>query len=233
MMAVLTVENINQRFDGLQVLKNISFSLKRNEFISVIGHSGCGKTTLLRVIAGLLNQSSGKIVHASNSIGFVFQQFSLYPWLTIKENILFGKKHKSDMEIDKYLQSIGLYDYRNHYPYQISEGMKQRVAILRTLLNRNDIILMDEPFRNLDLLTKDITQQVLLRILQKKSASIIFVTHDIDEAILLSDRVIVLSDLPARIVKEFRIEFERPRKQDIFKQEDYIKLKEEIYSLLK
>lgn len=200
----IIIRNIRKNYGKLKVLDNISFNVNEGEFISIIGPSGCGKTTLLYLIQRFIHQSSGRI-EAYGRKGFVFQDHNLFPWKTIEENIKIGpiNQGKSKKVVDSItnsiLKEIGLFSFKGYYPHQISEGMKQRVGIARCLVNNSEIILMDEPFGSLDYLTKLKMQDFLLRLWKKRKLTIVFVTHDIDEAITLSSKIIILSKLPARV----------------------------------
>lgn len=200
----IIIRNIRKNYGKLKVLDNISFNVNEGEFISIIGPSGCGKTTLLYLIQRFIHQSSGRI-EAYGRKGFVFQDHNLFPWKTIEENIKIGpiNQGKSKKVVDSItnsiLKEIGLFSFKGYYPHQISEGMKQRVGIARCLVNNSEIILMDEPFGSLDYLTKLKMQDFLLRLWKKRELTIVFVTHDIDEAITLSSKIIILSKLPARV----------------------------------
>ncbi len=194
----IIVKNASMSFGKLKVLDNISFSVKENEFISIIGPSGCGKTTLLHLIQGFTKQTKG-FIKTHGKKGFVFQDHNLFPWKTIQENIEI--RNNTKQKIDVILENVGLKPFSDYYPSQVSEGMKQRAGIGRCLAYNSDVILMDEPFGSLDYLTKLKVQEFLTKLWKKKGLTIIFVTHDIDEAIRLSDKIIVLSKLPAKILK--------------------------------
>ena len=244
---MLEISNLSKRFlhkkETINILDNISFSVKKNEFVSVIGPSGCGKTTLLKLIAGLNLPEEGAIKldntfikSPTSKVGIVFQEYTPFPWLTVRKNLEFGpslNKKECNKLVDYYLKITGLDRFQDYYPSKLSGGIKQRVAIARTMVNNPDVLLMDEPFGSLDTQTREKMQQLLLRIWQQNKRTVIFVTHDIDEAIFLSDRIIVLSNIPARIIKEFRIGFDRSRNYSLFKSKEYVKLKEEVRSLLK
>lgn len=190
-------------FGKLRVLSNISFNVKENEFVSIIGPSGCGKTTLLYIIQGLIKQTSGEVI-SSGKKGFVFQDHNLFPWKTIKENILISSNRKSN--IDLILEHMDLSNFSNFYPSQVSEGMKQRAGIGRCLAYGSDIILMDEPFCSLDYFTRIKVQEFLLKLWKERELTILFVTHDIEEAIRLSNKIVVLSKLPAKIMKIIQVD---------------------------
>jgi len=210
--------------DHIDVLRNINFTIDDGQFISIIGPSGCGKTTLLRIIAGLENASSGKIflddvelTNPQEHIGFVFQEYALFPWRTTVENIEFGLEVKGvDPKTRRnaaleHIDIFGLSGFANKYPKELSGGMKQRVAIARTLITSPKVILMDEPFGSLDSQTRNSLQEFLLKIWQESKKTILFVTHNVDETTFLSDRIIALSKRPSRIIKIFEVDIPRPR----------------------
>ncbi|HLC96991.1 MAG TPA: ABC transporter ATP-binding protein [Candidatus Nanoarchaeia archaeon] len=217
MKTEITVKNLNKSFGRLKIIKDISFNVKRGEFVSVIGPSGCGKTTLLHLIHGFTERTEGKI-SVNGTICFVFQDHNLFPWMNVSENIAVGplNQGKSITEVAKItrtiLKEVGLSPFKNFYPNQISEGMKQRVGIARALANKPEILLMDEPFGSLDCLTKLRMQDLLMKLKKELNLTILLVTHDIDEALRLSDRVIVLSERPAKIIRIMeRNEFNREK----------------------
>ncbi len=219
------VENLHKHFltrEGrLEVLKGISFEVKTGEFVSVVGPSGCGKTTLLRVVGGLESPSSGRVTIDGKSpdpslhrLGFVFQEDSLFPWRTVWENVRFGREVRGmegEEVVRELLERMGLRGFEHCYPHQLSGGMKQRVAIARALAVDPDLLLMDEPFANLDAQTRWILHQDLTRIWEEVRKTILFVTHNVEEAVYLSDRVLVLTVRPARVKKVLRVGLPRPR----------------------
>ncbi len=210
------IKNLYKFFSDLKVLDDINLDVEKGEFVSVIGASGCGKSTLLRIIGGLDNSTSGKIsVFGKNidkptrKIGYVFQDHRLLPWLTAKENIKFAldKKDGNKDEIaDKYLKLVGLEKFAKSYPSQLSGGMAQRVAIARALATRPDILLLDEPFGALDAMTRINMQQELRKIWKSENITMILITHDIEEAVFLGQRVVVMSSRPGRIKDIFDID---------------------------
>jgi NitT/TauT family transport system ATP-binding protein len=219
---LLKVENINKSFvvDNVEqkALDNISFEERKGEFVCIIGPSGCGKSTLLRIISGLLPYNSGKIIKKDNlKFSFVFQNFALFPWLTVEQNVGFGlkmadvNKSKIDKTVAEYLKDMSLTDFREKHPKELSGGMKQRVGIARALTQSPDILLLDEPFSALDALTATKLRNDLLQIWQDKNLSIIMVSHLIEEAIQLADKVIVFSANPGKIIKVVEIKLPRPR----------------------
>ena len=219
------IENLYKSFDTsegkLEVLRGISLEIKEGEFVSVVGPSGCGKTTLLRLVGGLEKPSSGKIIidgkppnPSLHRLGFVFQEDSLFPWRTVWENIKFGREVRGmegEERVKELVEMVGLRGFENCYPHQLSGGMKQRVAIARALAVDPDLLLMDEPFANLDAQTRWILHQDLTKIWEEVRKTILFVTHNVEEAVYLSDRVIVLTSRPARIKRILRVGLPRPR----------------------
>jgi NitT/TauT family transport system ATP-binding protein len=209
---------------SISVLEQLQYSIGCGRFVTIVGPSGCGKTTLLRIIAGLDRPSGGNVLlegkellPGSEEIGFVFQEYALFPWRTTLQNIEFGleirgidrvKRYSKAME---YIQSFNLSGFENRYPKELSGGMKQRVAIARTLIMNPRVILMDEPFGALDSQTRNDLQVFLLNIWEKFGITILFVTHNVDEAVFLSDEIIVFSRRPARIARVFQVDVERPR----------------------
>jgi NitT/TauT family transport system ATP-binding protein len=204
----------------VDALTDINFEIEEHEFVSIVGPSGCGKTTLLKIVAGLLKPSTGEISYigsAQPSVAFVFQDQGLLPWMTVMENIGLGleiKRVPSPIRKDQvlaFMKRIKLDGFQDHYPHELSGGMRQRVALARAFLTNPDILLMDEPFAALDAQTRLILQEELLKIWRVERKTVLFVTHDIDEAILLGDRVIVLTDRPGRVYEDIRVEIKRPR----------------------
>ncbi|MCX7713720.1 MAG: ABC transporter ATP-binding protein [Chthoniobacterales bacterium] len=230
----LTVQNLSKTFTAPNTpprltLDNISFHVHHREFLCVLGPSGCGKSTLIRIIAGLEQASSGSVLLYNKPVqspgperGMVFQNYSLFPWLTVKENVMFGRTiagipdFLAEAEARQWLSLVGLADYENAYPHQLSGGMKQRVAIARALANKPRILLMDEPFAALDAQTRAQMQDYLLELWRKVDLTILFITHDFDEAIYLSDRILVLSANPGRIAEIIQNPVPRPRNRQQF-----------------
>lgn len=226
----LHVENVSKRFnlekgESLLAVQDVSLTVQPNEFVSLLGPSGCGKSTILMMAAGLEEISEGQIRVDGREIegpgldrGVVFQSYTLFPWLTVAENVRFALK-KSGMDaarqdelVRRHLELVGLADFAAAYPNQLSGGMRQRVAIARALVYRPEILLMDEPFGALDAQTRMLMQELLLEVWQKDRTTVLFVTHDVDEAILLSDRIYVMTARPGRIKAELRVDLPRPRR---------------------
>ena len=228
-MGKLEIRALNQSFlrdDGsrLVALDNISFEVKDKEFVCILGSSGCGKTTLLRMIAGLDTAESGSILldgeeirGTSPKVGMVFQEYSLFPWRTVIDNIAFGLEMQGMAKAGRYriaehyLSLVNLAQFRNSYPSELSGGMRQRVAVARALALDPVLLLMDEPFGALDAQTRNMLQQELLEIWEKTKKTIIFITHSVDEAVFLSDRIVVLTPRPGRVCRIFPVDLPRPR----------------------
>jgi NitT/TauT family transport system ATP-binding protein len=217
-------EHNDPRKPGLVALYNVSFSVRKNEFVCLLGPSGCGKTTLIRVIAGLIRADRGEILVDQRPVTepgrdrcMVFQQFGLLPWRTVLANVEFGLEIEGVARAERqeiareYLALVGLSGFEDYYPHQISGGMQQRVGIARALSKKPDILLMDEPFGAVDAQTREQLQEELLKIWAKTDTTVIFVTHSIDESIYLSDRVIVMQSRPGRIKEEVMVDLPRPR----------------------
>jgi NitT/TauT family transport system ATP-binding protein len=209
----LVVENVSHNYGSLAVLRNLDITVKHGEFVVLVGPSGCGKSTLLNLLSGYIKPVSGNVkIHGV--IRTVYQQDGLFPWLTVAENINMGLRFvatQREKELKKLVELIHLEGFENHYPHQLSGGMRQRVELARVLAGDSDILLMDEPFSALDYQTRLRMRYELVRLLGKRPRTVVFVTHDIEEAAQLADRVLVLSDRPAHISKELYIDLPRPR----------------------
>ena len=228
------------------VLDNLALELKGGEFVSLIGPSGCGKTTLLRIVAGLLRPSGGSVeldgkpsMGPSRDKAVVFQHFNLFPWRNTLANAAYGlelqgvPKREREERVRRFLAMVGLEDYEQHYPSQISGGMKQRVGIARALAVEPKLLLMDEPFGALDALTREYLQRELERITRAQGLTTLFVTHSLDEALFLSDRVVVMGARPGRVLEIFDVPFARPRSETDFRADpDYARIRNAIWKLL-
>ena len=240
----IEVKNINKSFiskknDQLSVLKDINLNIDDGELVCLLGPSGCGKTTLLRLIAGLDQPTSGeiiangeKVVEPSGDRAVIFQQYSLFPWLTVLQNVTFGlemtnkgSKEENIETAERYLTRVGLIDFKDSYPHELSGGMKQRVAIIRSLLNHSPILLMDEPFSALDMQNRHKLQGQLIGVWKRFENTIVFVTHDVDEAVFLADKIVIMDKNPGRIANIIDVDIERPRKRD---SKEFIALHETI-----
>lgn len=229
MTNIISIQNLSKRFNSkenitVDALKNINLDVEENDFICIVGPSGCGKSTLLRIIAGLEDATEGKInykgkelLEPTSEIGMVFQNYSLLPWRTVIDNISLGLEFKREdkrtrLEVaSKYLEIINMQKFANAYPYELSGGMQQRVAIARALANDPQVLLMDEPFGALDAHTRIILQKELLRIWEQNKKTVLFVTHSVDEAVYLSDKIVIMSSNPGEIKEMVNVDMERPR----------------------
>ena len=244
----IEVKNINKSFDSkktekLSVLEDINLHIDDGELICLLGPSGCGKTTLLRLIAGLDQSTSGEIIangevvkKPSGDRAVIFQQYSLFPWLTVLQNVTFGlemtkkgSKEENLAAAERYLTNVGLIDFKDSYPHELSGGMKQRVAIIRSLLNHSPILLMDEPFSALDMQNRHKLQEQLIGVWKRFENTIVFVTHDVDEAIFLADKIVIMDKNPGRIAEIIEVDIERPRKRE---SKEFIALQESIVEKL-
>jgi len=211
----LSLRDVSVALGGLPVLQNLTLDVQTGEFVVLVGPSGCGKTTLLNVLSGALPPSSGTLT-AQGVRRMVYQQDGLFPWLTVAENIRLGLRGLTDkaqqsQELSELLTLIGLKDFAGHYPHQLSGGMRQRVELARALAGHSDILLMDEPFSALDYQTRLRMRRELVRLLSLRPRTVVFVTHDIEEAAQLADRVLVLTERPARIQCALSVAAPRPR----------------------
>jgi NitT/TauT family transport system ATP-binding protein len=226
----LEISNVSKIFvnksqsSDVHAISCINLQVKQGELVSIVGPSGCGKSTLLRIIAGLEKQSDGGVIvdgrcvlKPEKDVGLVFQQYALFPWRTTCENVEFGlelagiNKKERRLRAEEYVNLFGLQGFEDLYPDQLSGGMQQRVAIARTLIINPKLVLMDEPFGSLDSQTRNDMQEFLVEILNKRRDTILFVTHNVDEAVFLSDRIVVLSKRPARILHIFELKSPHPR----------------------
>ncbi|MBK0401233.1 ABC transporter ATP-binding protein [Limibaculum sp. M0105] len=253
-MRDLTIDNVSMRFDlpngtSVQALKNVSIDLKAGELLSVLGPSGCGKTTLLNIVAGFLAPTEGQVRLGDTPVtgpgperGMVFQQGALFEWMSVRDNVAFGPRMKGRRErdwardVDHLLDVVGLRDFKEKAIYELSGGMQQRVALARCLANEPDVILMDEPLGALDALTREKMQGLVLKLWNETGRTIILITHSVEEALLLGERLIVMAPRPGRIHREYRLPFaERGVSADlrsVKKSEGYAETREEILSMI-
>ena len=246
----LKVEDLSKKFDTpkgeILALNKINLQIHRREFITVIGPSGCGKTTLIRILAGLDFPTSGNVLLEGKRMegpsaerGMVFQDYTLFPWLTVKKNVMFGLEIKglgslkAEAEAMEWLEIVGLAKFAEAYPGQLSGGMKQRVAIARSLANRPEILFLDEPFGALDAQTRASMQAYLLKIWQNVDVTIFFVTHDLDEAVYLSDRILVLRANPGEIDELIEVPVPRPRDPGQFLTPEFLATKKRLEELIR
>lgn len=230
----------------LLALEDVSLHIPASRIVSLVGPSGCGKTTVLRLVAGFMRSTSGRVILGGDEItapgpdrGVVFQQPTLFPWLTVLDNVVLAPKLRGTpaatygAEAARYLEAVGLTGTERQYPYQLSGGMKQRLQIARVLINTPELLLMDEPFGALDYQTRLVMQELVLTLWDAYRPSMLFITHDVDEAIFLSDTVYVMGAKPGRILKTITIPFGRPRiYHDLTSSRDFIALRLDILSLL-
>ena len=246
----LKVEDLSKKFDTTKgeilALNKINLQIHRREFITVIGPSGCGKTTLIRILAGLDFPTSGNVLLEGKKMegpsaerGMVFQDYTLFPWLSVKKNVMFGLEIKglgslkAEAEAMEWLEIVGLAKFADAYPGQLSGGMKQRVAIARSLANRPEILFLDEPFGALDAQTRASMQAYLLKIWQNVDVTIFFVTHDLDEAVYLSDRILVLRSNPGEIDELIEVPVPRPRDPGQFLTPEFLATKKRLEELIR
>ena len=225
---ILEMRNVGKTFAqngrAIEALQSANLIVKKGEFICLIGASGCGKSTLLRLAAGFETPTTGEalmwgvpIAGPGPSRGMVFQDYGLFPWLTVRDNVGFGPKSRGRSRLEtketaeRFIELVGLQNFADVYPHQLSGGMKQRVAIARVLANDTELVLMDEPFGALDAMTRERLQDELVDIWSRTGLTVLFVTHSIEEAIFLADRVVVMSPGPGRIDNEYTIDLPRPR----------------------
>jgi len=229
----ISFKNVNKSFYSLKgetnVLKNINFTINEGEIVAIVGPSGCGKSTLLNLISGLIQPDSGNI-NINGKVGYMFQKDNLFEWRNVYKNITLGpeiaKQKINSEQIDSFLQKYGLLDFKNHYPKELSGGMRQRVALLRTLILNPDILLLDEPFSSLDYQTKITVQDDIYRIIKDSKKTTILVTHDITEAIAMADRVIVLTKRPSTIKGIYEIELDLKQEKTPFLARNSAKFKD-------
>ncbi len=249
-MSSVTVDNVTLVFEGragqtVTALENISFELEDKKFAVIVGPSGCGKSSLLYLIAGLNEPSSGickigdkTIIGPGKDRGMVFQTYTLFPWLNVLKNVEFGLKLRGIASAEradiasKFISEVGLDGFENAYPKQLSGGMRQRVALARALANDPEVLLMDEPFGALDSQTRSIMQELLVKIWEHSNKTVLFVTHDIDEAIFLGDHVCVMSARPGRMIEEVDVTIERPRNIEVLTSDKFINFKRAVMKLL-
>lgn len=253
-MSGLQIDNISMRFDlpnggHVQALQNVSLDLKAGDLMSVLGPSGCGKTTLLNIVAGFLAPTEGQIILNDHKVtgpdaerGMVFQQGALFEWMSVRENVAFGPRMKGQRNseygenVDHLLDIVGLQDFKEKAIYELSGGMQQRVALARCLANDPDVILMDEPLGALDALTREKMQGLVLKLWKETGKTIILITHSVEEALLLGERLLVMAPRPGRIHKEYRLPFAElgvgADLREVKKHEDYGSTREEILSMI-
>jgi len=246
---ILEVKNLQKEFEtpqgSITALKDINFKTFKREFVCVIGPSGCGKSTLIRILAGLETKTSGHVLLDGKDVtgpgpdrGMVFQGYTLFPWLTVKRNVMFGLelagrgKATAEEEARQWIDLVGLSKFENSYPHQLSGGMKQRVAIARALANQPRILLMDEPFGALDAQTRTRMQSYLMEIWKNIDITILFITHDLDEAVYLADRILVLKAHPGEVQELIEVPVPQPRSPDQLLSPEFLATKKRLEELI-
>lgn len=237
------VTNLTKKFGDLLVLDDISFDVKKGEFLCIVGPTGCGKTTFLNSLTKLYEPTSGQILlHKEpvdlkkHNVAYIFQEYSTMPWLTVEENVRFGldikkvSKEESDRLVKEYLEIVGLTKYKDYYPNQLSTSMLQRVVIARAFVTQPDLLLMDEPYGQLDIELRFRLEDELINLWKRTGTTVIFITHNIEEAVYLGERILVLTNKPTKIKKEIKDDIPRPR--DIAAP-DFVKLRNEVTDLIK
>ncbi|MEO7404827.1 MAG: ABC transporter ATP-binding protein [Burkholderiales bacterium] len=246
-MAALSIDNVSRTFPGVnggpptRALETTALAVADSQFISILGPSGCGKSTLLRIVAGLDRPSTGQVLLDGRPVagpgpdrGMVFQSYTLFPWLTVRENICFGLREKGVVEAeqhriaDDFIGRVGLRGFERHYPKMLSGGMQQRTALARALANDPKILLLDEPFGALDHQTRALMQELLLGVWEADRKTVLFVTHDIDEAIFMANRVAVMSARPGRIKCDLAIDLPHPRHYTVKTAPEFSRYKAEL-----
>jgi NitT/TauT family transport system ATP-binding protein len=244
----MQAEHLYKHFDNpltgqsIQVLQDVSLSVRRGEFVTIVGPSGCGKTTLLRILAGLISLSDGHVLHdgkavngPSPSIGFVFQSDNLMPWRSVWDNIGLGPELRGERKktygprIERLLELVGLSGFERYYPHQLSGGMRQRINLARALAIEPDVLLMDEPFASLDAQTREIMQDELLHIWRGTGNTVIFITHQIDEALFLADRLVILAARPGRVQEVLEVDIPRPRSLEVKRSARFVELADHVW----
>jgi ABC-type nitrate/sulfonate/bicarbonate transport system ATPase subunit len=243
--ARIEVENLAMEFGALRVFQNVELTIGRRECVSIVGPSGCGKTTLLRCIDGLLTPVEGavriegeQVRQPPDGVAVVFQHFGLFPWKTVYENVAYGlrmrgaSKQAIAEQVPKMIELVGLDGFDKAYPYQLSGGMQQRTGLARALAVEPSVLLMDEPFASIDAQTREILQFELLRIWESRPTSMVFVTHSIDEAVLMGDRVVVLNGRPSSVAEVIEVGLPRPRTREAMSTDRFTQVKEHVWTEL-
>jgi NitT/TauT family transport system ATP-binding protein len=244
----MQADHLYKHFDNpitgqsIEVLEDVSLAVKRGEFLTIVGPSGCGKTTLLRIFAGLIPLSDGHVLHdgrpvngPSPSVGFVFQSDNLMPWRTVWDNIGLGPELRGESKrtyaprIERLLDLVGLSGFERYYPHQLSGGMRQRINLARALAIEPDVLLMDEPFAALDAQTREIMQDELLHIWRGTGNTVIFITHQIDEALFLADRLVILAARPGRVQEVLEVDIPRPRSLEVKRSAHFVELADHVW----
>jgi NitT/TauT family transport system ATP-binding protein len=243
----IDIRGVTKRYHAgktIDALSHVDLKIKAGEFVTLLGPSGCGKSTILRMLAQLHRPSEGTITVKSSgkrraATAMVFQDYAVFPWKTVHDNVRFGLEMarvpmaEADAQTKRWLHKMGLQDFGQAYPHSLSGGMRQRVSIARALAVEPEVLLMDEPFAALDAQHRRIMQEELLQLWQEDRRTVVFVTHSIDEAILLSDRIVLMSARPGRIIREFDVPFPRPRAPEIRLEPAFSSMEQEIWNILR
>lgn len=240
----IEINKVTKSFNNVRALEEISITIEDGSFVTLLGGSGCGKSTLLNMVAGLTYPTTGQITLDGKQVSgpgpdrvVVFQKAGLYPWLSLRDNIAFGLRMRDGSkiawtEVDRIIELIGLKGFENHRPYELSGGMQQRVAIARALVMHPRVLLMDEPFGALDAQTRETMQEFLTELWERIRATVIFVTHDIDEAVILGSRLIVMGARPGRVCLDETVPLARPRNMDMTTSPEFLTLKRQARHIL-
>jgi NitT/TauT family transport system ATP-binding protein len=241
----IRIEGLGKRFGSLRVFENVDLEIGRRECVAIVGPSGCGKTTLLRCIDGLVPADEGQVLingrrvtEPPKGVAVVFQHFGLFPWKTVYENVAYGLrmaragKQTIAETVPGYIEMVGLKGFEKAYPYQLSGGMQQRTGLARALATEPDVLLMDEPFASIDAQTREILQFELLRIWESRPTSMVFVTHSIEEAVLMGDRIVVLRGRPSSITEVIEVGLPRPRTREVLSTPRFAEVREQVWSKL-
>jgi NitT/TauT family transport system ATP-binding protein len=241
----IEIDGLGKQFGPLRVFENIDLTIGDREVVSIVGPSGCGKTTLLRCIDGLVRPDEGevridgtRVTGPPRGVAVVFQHFGLFPWKTVYENVAYGlrlagtSKKQIEESVPRYIELVGLSGFEKAYPYQLSGGMQQRTGLARALAIEPEVLLMDEPFASIDAQTREILQFELLRIWESRPTSMVFVTHSIEEAVLMGDRVVVLRGRPSSVYEVIETGLPRPRTRDVLSSPRFNEVREHVWSKL-
>jgi len=247
---IISMDSVSKTFltrkGTVEAVKGFSLDVHAGEVVCVVGASGCGKSTILNMVAGFTRPTSGTITLEGSVItgveprcGMIFQSYALFPWMTVLENVSFGprmrgvSKKERLSEAERWIETVGLAGFEDAYPGELSGGMQQRVALCRVLANKPDVLLCDEPFAALDAMTRQLLQQELLNIVQESGKTVLFITHSIDEALILSDTLVVMSARPGRLKAVYKNDLPRPRQLEVQMTERFLELKREVWALVR
>lgn len=234
----ILLKNISKSFENMEILKDVTIHVNSGELVSVLGPSGSGKSTIFNILTNIIKAYNGEVT-VNGDISYMYQKDMMVPWKKVIDNVgiplVFKGKSKKEarLEVEKYINTFGLEGFQYKYPMQLSGGMKQRANFLKTYLTSNDIMLLDEPFGALDSITRRKLQQWLMNLKKEMNSTILFITHDIEEAILLSDRIYVISEKPATIKGEIVVNLPKERNEDIILSKEFVEIKKELFKLMK